>query len=886
MSVLTVLLASEGPAQGVRDVLTDLSAAGLVSPFLWIDEGGIEPGTTRVHVTEVADGVESSRLLQDVLASRHSRRVRLCVLVPLVDGAEPVGVESERAVSEMLVANSGSADIVRLRLLLARKGGEPASEVVPALAGWHNLVIAPEDSRGPGMGHESLAATGDPIAVGRHAGPVIAGVAGLWTDARHAPFDDAPVLPGNAIRVVRSFYRRLDTSRVEHELRQRVLASEGRLPLPRDGGNHVVYVDDVPLATQSMARALWAKHRDVLKGPRVTPAPAPTPRAIGFREALSMFLSFLGAALRNAPLAWYARLTATFSSAIASAVHATVYGSAPSAYTVLVNGVAPDGRRVDWRDYGAASQQLSAVLADSATQQVDSAQRAHPAPTDLSALWQDYARGALTLSDAGERSAGLPPVQVGAHRGVLRSASDVIPGAADRFTEVPGIIAATLGVDSVEPTDVLGINDFQTRLRGLEHDPALGLEARRTGSALADWSNRVRRSYGFAFGQVLAHELSGTVEEVRRLLARLRAVAEPEDLAVVTRERQRATARRAQLLTVVFLVVAVLAGVLAGTHVISWWLGGGIIGAAVLAWAGSLLGTFLKSQRELFQAMTTRQAAIEAVAADHANLRTALRDVDRLSAAYGQHQSWSRALGAFLAEPLGRAGVLQDARRRIEWGLPRSAAVGSAHPQPEEIAGVADYLRQDLFTVGWMTDPWDDALRAAGAGLGAMGHDVRQNPGLMSAKPGMGSGSALDVWSARFARGEVHADGSSILWDRALSALTGSSGELALRLIESVEYHEYGLPRRTSRTEFLAGVGEPREHTGHFDRAMFTDTASTTGLTAVHGGSTTCERVGLGLIAVTTQFTEGLAAEDLLLTTARAEALAEFEPPTANGLHF
>src|SRR5574340_488226 len=298
MTVLTVLLASQGPAQGVRDVLTDLSAAGLVSPFLWIDEGGIEPGATRVPVIEVADGTQSSRLLQDVLASRRIGRVRLCVLVPLLDGAEPVGVESERAVSDLLVANSGAADVVRLRLLLARPAGEPSPEAVPALAGWHNLVIAPEDSRGPGMGHESLAATGDPVAIGRHAGPVIAGVAGLWADAGHAPFDDAPVLPGNAIRVVRSFYRRLDTCRVEHELRQRVLASEGQLPLPRDAGNHVVYVDDVPLATQSMARALWAKHRDVLTGPRVTPAPAPPPQEIGLREALSMFLSFLGAALR------------------------------------------------------------------------------------------------------------------------------------------------------------------------------------------------------------------------------------------------------------------------------------------------------------------------------------------------------------------------------------------------------------------------------------------------------------------------------------------------------------------------------------------------------------------------------------------------------------
>ena len=41
MDALTVFLAPDGAAGGVRDVLRDLSAAGLVEPFLWVREAAV-----------------------------------------------------------------------------------------------------------------------------------------------------------------------------------------------------------------------------------------------------------------------------------------------------------------------------------------------------------------------------------------------------------------------------------------------------------------------------------------------------------------------------------------------------------------------------------------------------------------------------------------------------------------------------------------------------------------------------------------------------------------------------------------------------------------------------------------------------------------------------
>ncbi|WP_009474381.1 hypothetical protein [Rhodococcus sp. JVH1] len=866
MSVLTVFLAADGPAQGVRDVLRDLSAAGLVSPFLWIDDSAVVADSTRLRARETSAGSDTAVVLQDVLASRRIDRVRICVLVA---GATQVDPESVRFVSELLTSNSGGARSSRLRLLLRRPGAEDGGATT--LAGWHNLLIAPEDSRGPGMGHESLAPTADPLAVGRHAAPVIAGVTGLWNDAQHAPFDDEPVLPGNALRVVRSYYRRLDTARAEHDLRSELLDFGGLMPLPHDAGTNVLYADDVASATSTMARALWRKHSALLSGERADAPGAVEPRTIRFVQALRMFFSFLFAVLRNAPAQWVARVANRASASVASATQTTLFGSSTrGAYRVVVGGVDADGHKVAWTDYEAASKQIGAMLdAAGATPQ--------PVTPDLSALWRDYARAALTLSDASERSAGLPPVQVGAHRAILRTAADVIPGPGDRFTDIPGMVSATLSLHAVEPADILGVTETRDRLRELEQDPTIGLDARRTSSALAAWWSRKQRSFAVSFGSILTGRLEATVNESRVLLERLDTSEQRQDLAEACAEQQAHMFRRVRIATVLFLLLAVAAGVFAWREIISWWWGGPAIAVCVLAWAAVVAIVCQRTQQFLERLLVERDAAARADAADRANLRVALREIEHLTGAYRQFLSWSRALGAFLVEPLGASEQTRTTSRTVGWGLPRHTAIASGTPSPEQVERVAEALRRDLFTVGWLTDPWDTVLGSAGAALGTAGHDIDRDPGLLAAKPGAGSGSALDEWSLRFDQGTIRATGAAVLWQRALAELTGTREELAHGLLETVEFFDGGVPRRVGVDEFVAGIGTRSDGVAFFDRSIFSDTASTKGLSAVSGETVTRVRVGCGLVAVTTQYTDGLSDEDLRATHVRRADVMEMQ---------
>ena len=186
----------------------------------------------------------------------------------------------------------------------------------------------------------------DPLDFAQHTAPVIAGVAGLWAELEQTPFDTLEILPGQTVRAVRAFYRRLDSSEVEERLRAQLFDPAGRLPLPRGGQVPVVYVEDVAAATQTMARALWTKHRDVLRGPRLSPVTSGA-QAISIWAALKMFLKFMGAALRQAPGAWWSAVTGSVSSVLASTVQGTVFGGKDSAFAVVTNTEV-----ANWQDLG------------------------------------------------------------------------------------------------------------------------------------------------------------------------------------------------------------------------------------------------------------------------------------------------------------------------------------------------------------------------------------------------------------------------------------------------------------------------------------------------------------------------------------------------------
>lgn len=776
MAELTVVVAPPGPCAHVRAALIDWSAVGLVSPFAWVEPAMITGA--QIGALSISAGETTGSSLQALVTAARVDVIRLVVLVPVVTGAEVVSADDEQRVLNLLSSSSGGARVSRIRLALVRHG-DPATSADLAHAGWHNVLLSPEQAAGPERGRDLLGVSAGDRGLGAHGAAGLAGLAGLWTGLDGAPLDEVEMLPGESVRLARTFYRRLQSERLEAELRRRVTLTSDSLPLPVEAGPTSVYIDDEALATSTMADAFWKKHAHVLRGPRETrPSIQPTP--LGVLAALRLFFGFLGAAVRNAPAQWYRATVARVSSRAAAVVHSAIFGDKPSAWAVVVNGVAADGLPARWHELAGAADAIGEVFED------DPRSREHQTRTDLSTTWADYAAAALTLADAGERVAELPPVVIGTQRAVLRRADLIVPAPEARFDGVPGHIAARVDSDPVDAYDVLAINDLHRRLVSVQNDDLqLGLDASRSDDELLAWTAKHRTSFATRVGEAIGGAIQRTNDEIRDLLERFKAASGGDETDRAALDTQARLARFIRVVSVVFLALIVVDVVLFARHSIEpkwFW-----IALAVLVVIWFLIGsiTFYRSQRELFRLLNARKEAAEQVEIDRRNLRQAVRDLRRLTDAYGQFLAWSRAIGTLLDAPLGTPTDTLHDDTRLSPALPLGVSLGSALVDDNTLADAVVMLRRQVFRVGWLDEPWESLTWSAAQTIGADAYELRDNPRALFGLSAE-SGSLLSRWVELIGGVAVESEVADRVWRATRDALGGAQAHLVSPLLKSI----------------------------------------------------------------------------------------------------
>lgn len=873
MSSVVVLLAPPGPISAVREVLADLSSVGLVEPFVWVSSDSV--AQSQVAALSIAGGSQTGTTLQAIAMRGGVDRVRLVVLVPVLQGATLVDSRTEQSVAELLSNTMGGVPVTRIRAIVTRVGDQTTTSHLGRV-GWHNIMLAPEQSLGPRLGHSLLQATGDPLEIGRQAAPSIAGLCGLWAGVAESPLDAEPIDPGESVRVGRSFFRRLQSSALETQLRQKVTATSDALPLPVEGGSTSVYIDDNSLATSTMAKALWARHQEVLRGPRETQRKG-SAAAIGIWAALRMFFGFLWATLRNAPQNWYRQTVVKVSSRTAGVVHGLVFGESPSAYAVVVNGVTPNGLPASWLDLGSAAEKLEDVLQEAGED------REHHAISDLSTLWKEYCAGAFTLADGGDRVSGLSPVQIGTQRAVLRTVDLCVPSPSMRFTAIPGHLAARIDVDGVDAYDVLAINNLHQRLVQLQSEPALGLEVGGTLDALTTWNNDQKGSYAARVGSVLGEYIVRTGEEIRGLLDRLRSAGASEDTPALIALRQKRLARVLRIVGVVAVLLIATTIAIFAAGIIALLVAIIIAVSTLVVWFAASIAVFLRGQRELFRLLNGRRELIANAEIMKRNLRQAVRDLRRLTDAYSQYLAWSRLLGVVLEAPLGHAPAANDDGARLSPDLPLSVRLGSAAVSEDALANAVVALRRDIFRTGWLTEPWEELVAAAPSMIGADGYELKDDPNKMFSQSGIGNTSLLAKWVKIVEERGVDSSVADRLWSSVQDQLDGDKKELSTALLGSIV--ELGAPdaMRVPYESFMAQVDSPDSlaGTGRFDGVVFTADSRTSAPAAVDRSWGVERRQGLSRVAVLTQLSQG--APPYMFASFRDEPI---EVPVAHDFTF
>ncbi|MDO5683576.1 MAG: hypothetical protein Q4G46_12225, partial [Propionibacteriaceae bacterium] len=721
MASLVVLVCPPGPLTAIGDVLADWSTADLVQPFLWVETSAWATGSRprgRTPALVIHGGRSSGTTVEETLTASRFDRVRLVVLVPAFGGAQGVPGAVEHEIHQAVLGTSAVPTVDLIRLVVTRPDSGPIAADL-AREGWHNLIIAPEESRGPGLGHSVLHPSTDPIEIAPAAAAGLAGVVGLWHDVEQGPLDDQRPPFGRTMRLVRSFYRGLDASAVSDHVRTGVLALDDGVPLPRQHGSLAVYIDDTEMATTDMARAVLTRHAGLFRGERKSPAPVDATK-VGVGQAIKWLFQFIGASVRMAPESWYSMVFGNVGAAIANRTQQAVFGADPSAYAVVAQGQLAAGG-ADWSEVGRASASLN--------KQLDAgAPRAHEIAGDFSAVWADYVGSGLTLLDAGERT--YSAIKVGTERGVLRRVDDCAPGPDEAFL-VPGRIAAAINITDVRAADPLGQHTFAARLRQLAAQPSLARDADATFRQFETWKQRHGGSYAARTGTMLADQLMSVSQEVQHLVSRVANPGTVDPTGQGTLARQKRIAAWMRTLLFVLVGLLVLLGVGLGIGLITWWGALAAAGAGVVGWLIGSFVLFAQGQRELFQDLNRRRAELSQAEADQDNLRLAMRDLARQTEAYGQFLEWTRVLGAVTHAPFGDVASSAADSGMIAAGLPANAQVGRAEVDEDAAAEVISLMRRDFYQVGWLSGPWEATLADAGARLGVKAQDLTADPRRM-----------------------------------------------------------------------------------------------------------------------------------------------------------
>lgn len=269
--------------------LTDLSGAGLVAPFHWVesapDAGADAAGRAAdPALVSVRDGRVSASRYSRVVNRHALRTVRLLIVVP-------VGHPDQDALSsqtELYFHGLGITSTARrecTRVLVPWSARPLAAEL--GRSGWNNVMLSPEATADPA--YSPTPWWEEPECIPGAAAVGLAVQAGLCGAVEDAPHDGRRTTSSTYIEVTRSFVRMTDAHAAEDELRGRVMRMDGRFPRPTRAETGVwiaPYPDPADRATTA-ARAWGRRHRSALRRP-MAPVPDEEHEQIGFLQALSL----------------------------------------------------------------------------------------------------------------------------------------------------------------------------------------------------------------------------------------------------------------------------------------------------------------------------------------------------------------------------------------------------------------------------------------------------------------------------------------------------------------------------------------------------------------------------------------------------------------------
>lgn len=874
-SEVVILVGRRATAVRLLDVYRDWAALRLLRPVLIVDADSLRIDDLTVPCVAITgEGHASALSLQEHLAEMLGvQRVRICAVGEVAATYVSADLAEASAVATAVRGARPGVQVTQVRVVgMALQGATPPQDL--AWLGWHNVVLAPENSAAPSGGVAPILVGEDDTLRRTHLAGSIASLVALWVNQDGCPLDDRALLPDQMLVAARSFSRQLSAVEVESRLLGNLSDVTDGYPTPQYDGRSTWVVEDEAAAGRDMANALLAQHSYVLPRTREMPRPTP-PRPIGALESLRMLFSFLGSALRNAPRAFLDAAVNRVSAGTASVAGRFVFGGGPSDFEVVVNGVKSDGSPASWDEIDAA---LSASV------ERWGVPTTHRAAADLSGLWRDYVAGGLTLLDSGVRVKELAPLVTGSHRAVISRPERVVPAPTDHYA-ASATVSAFLSGWTVHPVDVLSarlLGDELTKLG--EREPQLKSDVASDNARLREWAGRNESSYAGQVGIQLARGVKATRDEIASLVAALEAAQSAADVPADIGADQERVARKLKFLTLgLAVILVVFVALVLGPITLIVGLVLGVL--SVFGWLGASFVTFTRGQRRLFAFLHRRRELAAQVETLRKQLADALEDLKRLTRAYRQYYDWSRAFGKFVHAPLGTPAPEHTPRRLVGRGLPRNVRFGRARPDTSVIEETSLRLRPRLFPVGWASEAWNAFLSDVPAEMGRDAHRVSEDLDLLWVDPAVSRTSMLTTWSDAV-ESRDRPDGPTEQLQARVRQLVAQEPDLVSRLLAVVEAPSSttGAASSESYAAFVGQLDDSVTAAGShsFAQDMFSPSprsAEPWRVIETVGG--TSEQAHLTRTLVVTQFSGGFFPYDLRTTIEESPQLPRDDGPAA-----
>lgn len=684
------------PSQrSILQTLIDLSVAGVISPFGWIEDATVAPNADiNTTVLWVDEGSIQLRDFQEIAQTPRLELIRLGVLVPAgLNNNDALDAQRETLYRQVAQLDSDATYQFHRIVVPWNACGD-----TPALRrdGWLNWVLSPEETLDPGNLGTPWWDT--PEKIPGAASISIATILGLVASCPNSPADDYDANQANMgpLRAIRTFARLVNATKVENSLRKQTITTKDDFPRPYidNTNNRMLYFPDPAKVCRQSVDSVLERWEHLFTSEELIPRRNP-PATIGGWEALKRFFQFLWAALKNAPAVWMNQIAAEIAGGIANRIQ-DLYGHDAN-YQIVVKGVAANVRCADSQSIARAANDLRWTMYNNRPQEP---------PETYAGMCEDMVATAFALLDGGSADGQRPEyMNVGQNPGVIQHLEHIAPGLAAGGTFVVNQYLGHLapGV-SVEAWDHLRIKWLSDELEAVQAPAQAAAEIERM--QLDAWQADYRASYLSYFGKRLSGYFDDALRRIRDNLEILND-STPNVRDHGLEARQHFFGKTLQWSTISTLLVTLVTGTLLVFSFIAWpvfWMVSLTSGAMMLA---SWVYSYVILQQDIFKILHKRRETENTRETAAHNLEMAFDDLRRSFDAYEQFHVWARLLTSFLKDPLG-VDAMTPLVAQKDVDLPLSLQRATAVSTPQSITDCATKLRRRTFTRNWLSHAWTE----------------------------------------------------------------------------------------------------------------------------------------------------------------------------------